>query len=30
MPGRTMEDDIEEAIRESEEELKPKREAQID
>ena len=30
MPGRTMEADIEEAIREEEEELRPKREEQID
>lgn len=30
MSGRTMKADIEEAIRESEEELRPKREAQID
>lgn len=30
MPGRTIEHDIEEAIREAEEELRPKREEQID
>lgn len=30
MPGRAMEADIEEAIREAEEELRPKREEQID
>lgn len=30
MPGKTMETDIEEAIREAEEELSPKREEQID
>lgn len=30
MPGRIMEADIEEAIRETEEELSPKREEQID
>lgn len=30
MPGRTTEADIEEAIREAEEELRPKREEQID
>lgn len=30
MPGRTIEPDIEEAIREAEEELRPKREEQID
>ena len=30
MPGRTTEADIEEAIREAEEELSPKREEQID
>lgn len=30
MPGRTIETDIEEAIREAEEELRPKREEQID
>ena len=30
MPGRTIEPDIEEAIREAEEELSPKREEQID
>lgn len=30
MPGRTIEADIEEAIREAEEELRPKREGQID
>ena len=29
MPGRTIEPDIEEAIREAEEELSPKREEQI-
>lgn len=30
MSGRTIESDIEEAIREAEEELRPKREEQID